>query len=110
MGRKPAQPAAIVDYRTADPVHHAAQREGELPACLGFVPAPTWRLTFELRTHLGPTVIARRQLVRLEILETPVRPGLQSDDVQPGTRQHRSDQPTHTADSDEDHIGPFCRR
>ena len=48
VGGEPAQPAAIVDDRSADAVHHPAQREGELPRWLRFVPPPARRLALEL--------------------------------------------------------------
>src|SRR5215212_7769599 len=99
-----------MDYGSADAVHHATQGEGELSGWLGFVPAPAWSFTLELRTHLRPAVVGRRQLVRLEVFEAPVRTGLQTDYVQSGFCEHGSDEPAHAADPDQDDVHPIDRR
>ena len=54
VGREPAQPAAVVDHRSADAVHHAAQRERQFPGCLGLVAPPARRLALELRRPSRP--------------------------------------------------------
>src|ERR671911_359821 len=110
MGRETAQPASVVDHGSADAVHHAAERERELAGCLGFVATPAWRLALELPAHFGPAVVGGAKLVRPEVLQTPVRPGLQSDDIQPGSCQLRGDESADAAHADQDHISPFCWR
>src|SRR5215207_5025658 len=110
MGRESAQPAAVVDHGSAYAVHHAAEGEREILGRFRFVPAPAWRLILELRTHLGSAVIGRGKLVRLEVLDTPVRPGLQPDDAQPSSRQNRGYESAHAADANQDDVGLYRRR
>src|SRR5687768_16579235 len=109
MSRETPQPAAIVDHRSTDAIHHPTQREGELPSWLRVVPAPARRLALELRAHLRPAVVGRPQFVRLEVLQTPVRTGLQPDDVQSVSRQQWRDEPAHASDSDQDNISTLRR-